>query len=484
MENTKRRKMVVILVSMLVIAMMVQGANAQGIAIVKGYIFNETGAGLAGVNVTWENATTGEFYGNFITLDDPAGYYTMTDSFDGSRESLITASKAGYITNSTVKTITAGSPPKYHWINLTLVQDLTPPDITNLQPADGAMINDSTPTISAEYSDASGINTGAVTLTVDGVDKTTSATITESGISYTSTPLADGQHDVSLYVEDNAANSVTVNWTFTVDTVAPVVTIQSPENTTYKVDTVELNCTATDENNISVVWYSLDGGSNVTLYAADNTTFNATLSGLTSDTHCVTVYANDTAGNIAFATVCFAIEAEIIVPVLLYSGWNMFGVPVDVSNYTLPTVLESVEGNYNIILYYNATSEEPEFFDPLIPEYSTLKKLEPGAGYWIDMKENATAEFEGMKFSEFSRDLESGWNMFSVPYGIENQTLPTALSSIEGKYNMVIYYNASSGESEFFDPLIPEYSTLKKLEPGAGYWIDMKVAATFTPEME
>ena len=482
MGNTKR-KIVVILGSIFVIALMVQGVNAQGIGIVKGYIFDETGAGLAGVNVTWENATTGEFYGNFITQDDPAGYYTMVDTFEGSRESLITASKAGYITNSTIETITSGSPPKTYWINLTLVQDVTPPDITNLQPADGAMINDSDPTISAEYSDASGINTGAVTLTVDGVDKTSSATITESGISYTPSPLTDDQHTVSLYVEDNVGNPATANWDFTVDTVAPVVTIPSPENTTYTVDTVELNCTATDENNISVVWYSLDGGSNVTLYASDNTTFNATLSGLTSDTHCVTVYANDTAGNIDSASVCFTIEANIIVNVSLYSEWNMFGVPVDVNNYTLPTVLESIEGNYNIVLYYNATSGASEFFDPLIAEYSSLKKLEPGAGYWIDMKGTDIAAFEGMKFSDPSRDLESSWNMFSVPYGIENKTLPAALASITGQYNIVLYYNATSGASEFFDPLIAEYSSLKKLEPGAGYWIDMKAAATFTPEM-
>jgi len=98
----------------------------------RGMYCNETGAGLAGVNVTWENATTGEFYGNFTTLDDPAGYYTMVDLFDGSRESLITASKAGYITNSTVKTITAGSPPKYHWINFTLYPTDTTAPRTNV----------------------------------------------------------------------------------------------------------------------------------------------------------------------------------------------------------------------------------------------------------------------------------------------------------------------------------------------------------------
>ena len=174
-------------------------------------------------------------------------------------------------------------------------------------------------------------------------------------------------------------------------------------------------------------------------------------------------------------------EYNVTIPLL--EGWNMFGVPLNVSNWTLPVVLDTTEGKYNIVIYYNAASGLTEFFDPLIPEYSTLKELEPGAGYWIDMKEDDTAQFEGMKFTEFSRDLESEWNMFSVPYGIVNQTLPTALSSIEGKYNIVIYYNAASGLTEFFDPLIPEYSTLKELEPGAGYWIDMKVAATFTPEM-
>ena len=168
----------------------------------------------------------------------------------------------------------------------------------------------------------------------------------------------------------------------------------------------------------------------------------------------------------------------------LLEGWNMFGVPLDVNNWTLPPVLESIEEKYNIVIYYNATSGETEFFDPLIPGSSTLKELEPLAGYWIDTKEACTLECDGMKFIEPSRDLEIGWNMFSVPYGVVNETLPTVLSSIEENYTIVIYYNATSGETEFFDPLIPGASTLKELKPGAGYWIDMKVKDTFIPEME
>ena len=476
------KQTVLILGSILTIAMMVQGVNAQfNSASIDGYIFNETGAPLGGALVEWRNTATGEFIANSTSATD--GFYFMNHMYDGTMESLINASKVGYSANSTVISMTAAFPPAAYHANLTLEQDVTPPNIINLQPPNGSIMSTNTPTISAEYSDASGINTGAVTVSVDEIDVTASAAITESGISYEPSPLAEGEHNVSVYVEDNANNPATANWTFTVDTVSPIVNITSPINKTYMVDTVDLNCTVTDINEISCVWYSLDGESNITLPATGPTTYGATLSGLTSDTHCVTVYANDTAENIGYASVCFTIEAKVKVNISLYSEWNMFAVQINVSNWTLPTVLESIDGKYNYVYYFNATTDTMDYYIAGHPEVSTLKELEPGAGYLIDMKEDHTLQFEGMKFIEPSRDLESEWNMFSVPYGIVNRTLPTVLESIDGKYNYVYYFNATTDTMDYYIAGHPEVSTLKELEPGAGYLIDMKEAATFVPEM-
>lgn len=121
MEHIKRT--IAIIGTMVVLAVMVglliQGVNALlTAAIIIGYTFDETGAPLAGVNVTWKNNQTGEFYGSVTTGLD--GFYCMQDTYSGTRESLITASKSGYFTNSTVISMTAGFPPVEYVANFTL----------------------------------------------------------------------------------------------------------------------------------------------------------------------------------------------------------------------------------------------------------------------------------------------------------------------------------------------------------------------------
>ena len=167
----------------------------------------------------------------------------------------------------------------------------------------------------------------------------------------------------------------------------------------------------------------------------------------------------------------------------LLEGWNMFAVPLNVSTRSLPAVLESIENKYDYICYYNATTREMDYYDPLNPEFSTLNVLEPGAGYLIHLTENATVYFVGVKLVGLEIPLECDWNMFSVPYGVVNKTLPVVLESIEGKYEYVSYYNATTGEMDYYDPLNPEGSTLKVLEPGAGYLILMTEKVIYIPDV-
>ena len=70
---------------------------------------------------------------------------------------------------------------------------IEPPTIFNLQPADQQLLGDTTPTISASYSDDIGIDVNSVELRVDAVDVTAQATVTQSGVLYVpSVPLSDG----------------------------------------------------------------------------------------------------------------------------------------------------------------------------------------------------------------------------------------------------------------------------------------------------
>ncbi len=101
----------------------------------------------------------------------------------------------------------------------TSLPDTTPPVITDLRPLDNSANEDSTPTISARYGDFSGIDISSVILRLDGNDVTSSASVTQYGITYGATfELRDGLHLVYIEVRDNSSNrnKAIRYWSFTV----------------------------------------------------------------------------------------------------------------------------------------------------------------------------------------------------------------------------------------------------------------------------
>jgi hypothetical protein len=89
---------------------------------------------------------------------------------------------------------------------------------------------------------------------------------------------------------------------FEVDTLPPKITVLPIENETCNVAQVPLNFTVGEPT--SWVGYSLDGQSNVTV------TGNYTLNGLSYGLHELTVYANDTSGNMGASDMIFFTIAE------------------------------------------------------------------------------------------------------------------------------------------------------------------------------
>lgn len=98
--------------------------------------------------------------------------------------------------------------------------DVTKPEITNLKPGSGEYTGLVVrPTISADYSDTSGVDLSSVVLKVDDVDVTSSSTKNPTGISYVpSNDLSIGLHKVSLKICDSVSplNVNTTEWTFNV----------------------------------------------------------------------------------------------------------------------------------------------------------------------------------------------------------------------------------------------------------------------------
>lgn len=88
-----------------------------------------------------------------------------------------------------------------------------------------------------------------------------------------------------------------------IDNARPLITIQLPQNITYKNTFVNLNYTIADEN-LAACWYSLDSGANTSL---DNCR-NSTLLSLSAGSHLISVYANDTDSNQNVSLAWFSIN--------------------------------------------------------------------------------------------------------------------------------------------------------------------------------
>ncbi|HEX7482914.1 MAG TPA: hypothetical protein VF350_05565, partial [Candidatus Bathyarchaeia archaeon] len=115
--------------------------------------------------------------------------------------------------------------------------------------------------------------------------------------------LSDGSHKLSVYVEARWGTGSSY-WDseivyFTVQTTTPKIKTLSPINQTYTETNVPFMFTV---NKANWIGYSLDGQENNTISG------NFTLNGLPNGLHNVTVYANDTYGNMgASETISFTV---------------------------------------------------------------------------------------------------------------------------------------------------------------------------------
>jgi hypothetical protein len=87
----------------------------------------------------------------------------------------------------------------------------------------------------------------------------------------------------------------------------PTIVVSSPQNATYYSSTISLTFVVQEYSEVSWIGYSLDTQANITIAG------NTTLAGLSDGTHTVTVYANDTAGNMGSSSmVYFSVEIHDI----------------------------------------------------------------------------------------------------------------------------------------------------------------------------
>ena len=191
----------------------------------------------------------------------------------------------------------------------------------------------------------------------------------------------------------------TINFTLK-EAIPPKVIFVPPtpdNNTEVNTSFVFINVTVIEnETAVDAVWLVWNGEKEY-LYAKGVTNWCYNKTGLTSGDYEYVVYAKDVAGNIGksetrFVRVKLPAPPKISLNCTLVKGWNFISVPLNVSDWSVPAVLSSIEGKYTMIWTYNASTKSSQIYMP--PYIEDFRELKPCNGYFIRMEENAMWEWE------------------------------------------------------------------------------------------
>jgi large repetitive protein len=235
-----------------------------------------------------------------LTNDGFDHTYSATADSSGNASVPVTDQLAdgGYsIAATTLDSDNKASDPSYSYFDV----DTTAPDAPQVaSPADGGLVNDSTPEIDVQVSECP----AAVSLVIDQRAPVTVTTDDNCDAVYQpTTPLDDGPHTITVTETDEAGNtSAPATTGFTVDTVAPPApTITSPENGSVSYGSypsIGVQAQVGDTVNMTI-----DGQDPAELWTNDSGYAETVPSDALADgSHTVRVTATDPAGNTGLET--------------------------------------------------------------------------------------------------------------------------------------------------------------------------------------
>jgi|GEM_PF-3283499 len=143
--------------------------------------------------------------------------------------------------------------------------------------------------------------TANVTYSLNGAANLSLYNLTTGG--NTTITGTEGENNITVYANDSVGNLNYSTVNFTIDTIAPSITIISPVNITYSNISIVLNVIT---NQIANVTYSLNGAADISLH--NLTTSGNTVITAMEGANNITVYANDSAGNLNSSIVYFIVD--------------------------------------------------------------------------------------------------------------------------------------------------------------------------------
>ena len=162
----------------------------------------------------------------------------------------------------------------------------------------------------------------------------------------------------------------------------------------------------------------------------------------------------------------------LLVTVSLNQNWNLVSWDVDTENDSVSTILSEIINNVIVVLGFEGAGLT---YDPSWPQLSTLQELDHLHGYWMKTSEATQLSMSGVPVQDsLPLPLDSGWNVISyLPNARDSVT--HALESILDNVIVVLGFE-SAGLT--YDPDWPQFSNLRIMSPGYGYWVKLDAADT------
>ena len=150
----------------------------------------------------------------------------------------------------------------------------------------------------------------------------------------------------------------------------------------------------------------------------------------------------------------------------LFGGWNLISFPTIHYDTNIDYVLSSITGNYDLVQWYNPVTGNWQ------DSNGGLSDIYHDMGFWLHMKNDAILNIMENRVPVYSNThLYSGWNLIGYP-SLVNKPVTDALSSIDGNYTAIKYYNTSDDADPWKNYHINKPSNdLYEMEMGQGYWI-------------
>lgn len=134
----------------------------------------------------------------------------------------------------------------------------------------------------------------------------------------------------------------------------------------------------------------------------------------------------------------------------LTTGWSLVGIPLNV---TASEVEAALVESTDLIYEYDGG-------------YKLTEQPESGTGYWVKSSSQISNQLQGDPLTQFSIDLDQGWNIVSGVGG------KLAVSSIDDPNGILV-----PGTTFAFDQA---YISSDSLRPGNGYWVRASASGTIT----